>query len=99
MWPEMCHNPRVRAAYARLLQQDRCTGIGHLRTELARIESLGGEGRMLRQPRSQYETGRSSTPLTIKSMHDSEGGVVEHLPGRGRHAGRLVRWSSNCPAA
>jgi DNA ligase 1 len=75
--------------YARVLQQDRCTGIGQLRRELSRIESLGGEGLMLRQPGSRYEAGRSSTLLKVKTFHDAEGRVVEHLPGRGRHAGRL----------
>ena len=84
---------------ARVLQQDRCTGIGHLQTELARVESLGGEGLMLRQPGSQYEVGRSSTLLKIKRFHDAEGRVVEHLSGRGRHASRLAQWSSNCPTA
>ena len=43
--------------YARLLEQMRCTGIRHLRSELERIETLGGEGLMLRQPGSRYETG------------------------------------------
>ena len=64
-------------------------GIGHLQTELARVESLGGEGLMLRQPGSQYEPGRSNTLLKIKTFHDAEGRVVEHLPGKGRHTGRL----------
>ena len=77
------------APYARVLQQERCTGIGHLQAELARIESLGGEGLMLRQPGSLYETGRSTTLLKVKTFHDAEGRVVEHLPGRGRHVGRL----------
>jgi len=75
--------------YARLLQQNRCTGIGHLQTELARVVSLGGEGLMLRQPRSQYEAGRSTTLLKVKTFHDAEGRVIEHLPGRERYAGRL----------
>ncbi len=75
--------------YARVLQQERCQGIGHLQTDLARVESLGGEGLMLRQPESQYEVGRSTTLLKVKRFHDLEGRVVEHLPGRGRHAGRL----------
>jgi len=75
--------------YARVLEQERCGGIGHLQTELARVESLGGEGLMLRQPGSQYEAGRSNTLLKIKSFHDAEGRVVEHLLGKGRHAGRL----------
>jgi DNA ligase-1 len=75
--------------YARVLQQNRCTGIDHLHATLARVESLGGEGLMFRQPGSQYEAGRSSTLLKVKTFHDAEGRVVEHLPGRGRHAGRL----------
>ena len=78
-----------RPQYATVLDQVCCTGIKGLKAELARIESLGGEGLMLRQPESQYEAGRSTTLLKIKSMHDAEGRVVEHLPGRGRHAGRL----------
>ena len=78
-----------RPQYASVLDQACCKGIKNLKTELARIESLGGEGLMLRQPGSQYETGRSSTLLKIKTFHDSEGRVVEHLPGKGRHAGRL----------
>ena len=44
---------------------------------------------MLRQPGSQYEAGRSSTLLKVKTFHDAEGTVVEHLAGKGRHAGRL----------
>ena len=78
-----------RPQYARVLQQERCTGIAHLQTELARVETLGGEGLMLRQPESRYEPGRSSTLLKVKTFHDAEARVVEHLPGRGRHAGRL----------
>ena len=79
------HGPR----YARVLQQERSGGTGHLQAELARIESLGGEGLMLRKPGSTYEAGRSCTLLKVKTFHDGEGRVVEHLPGRGRHAGRL----------
>ena len=83
--------------YARVLQQDRCTGVGHLREELARIESLGGEGLMLRQPASSYETGRSSTLLKVKTFHDAEARVVEHLAGRGRHKGRLGALAAELP--
>jgi len=75
--------------YARPLPQQRCQGIGHLRAELARVEALGGEGLMLRQPGSAYESRRSATLLKVKSFQDAEGRVIEHLPGRGRHAGRM----------
>jgi DNA ligase-1 len=84
-------------SYARVLQQDRCTGLSHLREELARIEALGGEGLMLRQPASSYETGRSSTLLKVKTFHDAEARVVEHLAGRGRHKGRLGALAAELP--
>ena len=51
--------------YAKVLYQARCADIDDLKTELARIESLGGEGLMLRQPGSRYEAGRSSTLLKV----------------------------------
>jgi DNA ligase-1 len=67
----------------------RCTGLPHLREELARIESLGGEGLMLRQPGSKYVAGRSATLLKVKSFRDDEAVVIGHQPGAGRHEGRL----------
>ena len=63
--------------------------VDHLREELARVEALGGEGLMLRQPGSKYEAGRSSTLLKVKTFHDAEARVVEHQAGAGRHKGRL----------
>jgi DNA ligase-1 len=78
-----------RCPYVRILYQAPCEGVDHLHTELSRIESLGGEGLMLRQPGSLYESGRSHTLLKVKTFHDSEARVVEHLPGAGRHKGRL----------
>ena len=44
---------------------------------------------MLRQPGSSYEAGRSTTLLKVKTFHDAEGRVVEHMAGKGRHVGRL----------
>jgi DNA ligase-1 len=78
-----------RPQYAKVLDQVRCASIEALKVELARVESLGGEGLMLRQPGSLYEAGRSTTLLKVKTFHDAEGRVVEHLAGKGRHAGRL----------
>ncbi len=67
----------------------RCRGVDHLREELARVESLGGEGLMLRQPGSRYEVGRSTSLLKVKTFHDAEAVVVDHVAGKGRHKGRL----------
>jgi DNA ligase-1 len=75
--------------YAFAHEQELCTDLNHLRRELARVEALGGEGLMLRQPGSRYAAGRSATLLKIKSFHDAEARVVGHEPGAGRHKGRL----------
>jgi DNA ligase-1 len=80
---------RAGVAHVRHLAQERCRDEDHLREELARIESLGGEGLMLRMPRSLYEAGCSVTLLKVKSFHDAEALVISHLPGDGRHLGRL----------
>jgi DNA ligase 1 len=80
---------RHRPPYLSSHEHAVCKGIDHLRAELARIEGLGGEGLMVRQPRSRYEVGRSLTLLKVKSFRDAEARVLEHLGGAGRHKGRL----------
>ncbi len=47
-----------RPEFAELHLHERCRGMDHLHEELARVETLGGEGLMLRQPGSRYEAGR-----------------------------------------
>jgi DNA ligase-1 len=79
----------AQAAYALTLEQQRCHGIDHLRAELARLEALGAEGLMMRKPGSRYEGGRSATLLKVKSFHDAEARVLEHVEGAGKHKGRL----------
>ena len=44
---------------------------------------------MLREPSSRYEVGRSTTLYKVKTFHDADAVVVEHLAGEGRHRGRL----------
>jgi DNA ligase-1 len=78
-----------KLAYASKHEHIRCTGIPHLKEELARVEALGGEGLMLRQPGSKYVIGRSSTLLKVKSFFDAEAEVIGHQGGAGRHKGRL----------
>jgi len=75
--------------YAAIHAHTRCTGLSHMKDELARIEALGGEGLMLRQPQSQYVVGRSATLLKVKSFRDDEAVVIDHQAGAGRHKGRL----------
>ena len=80
---------RAGAAYARCHDHAQCLGIDHLRDELRRVEALGGEGLMLRQPGSAYVVGRSTSLLKVKTFHDAEARVVAHTRGTGKHKGRL----------
>ena len=83
-WFQQNENP-----YATVLQQQICENEAHLRRMLRQIESLGGEGIMLRKPNSPYEVGRSYNLLKVKTYEDAEATVIGHLPGAGKHAGRL----------
>ncbi len=60
-----------------------------LKSELQRVEGLGGEGLNVRKPDALYTQGRSREILKIKSYYDMEAVVVAHLPGKGRNQGRL----------
>jgi DNA ligase-1 len=77
------------AKFAQQHPHERCKSLEALRAELTRIESLGGEGLMLRQPGSKYVAGRSATLLKVKTFHDAEAVVVGHQAGAGRHKGRM----------
>jgi DNA ligase 1 len=83
------HIERYRPPYIAAHEHAVCKSVDHLRAELTRVEALGGEGLMLRQPDSRYEIGRSLTLLKVKTFHDAEARVMEHLKGAGRHKGRL----------
>ncbi len=86
-----------RSAHARWHPHERCTGLDHLRAELARVEALGGEGLMMRQPGSRYEIGRSWTLRKVKTFHDAEARVIAYVGGAGRHDGRLGSLQCDMP--
>ena len=49
----------------------------------------GGEGIMLRQPKSLYEPKRSSTLYKIKEVADTEATIVGYKSGTGKYIGKL----------
>lgn len=75
--------------FTTLHPQTTCTGTDHLIEELDRVVALGGEGLMLRKPRSDYERRRSSTLLKVKRFLDTEVVVTDYEAGKGRHKGRV----------
>ncbi|KAJ3808338.1 DNA ligase [Lentinula lateritia] len=70
-----------------IVEQQKAKSRKHVLDKLKEIESLGGEGLMLRKPGSLYEGKRSSTLLKIKSFYDAEAVVTGYKPGKGRNAG------------
>lgn len=60
-----------------------CKCAAHLKAELAQVDAKGGEGLMLREPKSLYENKRSKTLRKVKSLSDEEAKVVGHEGGRG----------------
>jgi DNA ligase-1 len=88
---------RTKLDHVQTLEHQQCRGIDHLRAELSRVEGLGGEGLMMRQPGSLYVAGRSGTLLKVKSFLDAEAVVVGLIPGEGRHKGRMGALSVKLP--
>lgn len=60
-----------------------------LMRRLAEVVAAGGEGLVLHRADAPYLTGRGDVLLKLKPQDDAEAQVIAHLPGRGRHAGRL----------
>ena len=60
-----------------------------LQRQLAQVVAGGGEGLMLHVADAPYQTGRSGALLKLKPLHDADAVVLAHLPGRGRHQGRM----------
>ncbi len=81
----------VQAAWPQLqaVPQRRLTDREALDRLLADVVRGGGEGLMLHRSDAAYEGGRSRALLKLKPLQDEDALVVGHLPGRGRHAGRL----------
>jgi len=69
--------------------QQRATTAAQLQILLDRTVKDGGEGLMLHHGDSLYRAERSADLLKVKPFDDAEAQVVAHLPGKGRHAGRM----------
>jgi len=75
--------------YVEVCEQEICKGVDHLNEKMSEVEKLGGEGLMLRQPKSLYASGRSNTLLKVKNFNDEEAKVIAHEPGKGKYSGLI----------
>ncbi|KAL3860121.1 hypothetical protein ACJMK2_010286 [Sinanodonta woodiana] len=78
---------KAKPQYAVFVEQSRCKGTKHLEEELKKVLDKGGEGLMIRKPKSQYEKTRSHTLLKIKKFYDAEARVIGYEPGKGMNTG------------
>ena len=75
--------------WVQAVPQQRVANDAALQKLLLRTVRAGGEGLMLHRGASMYRAGRSDDLIKVKTHEDTEARVVAHLPGQGRHAGRL----------
>ncbi|OQR86599.1 DNA ligase (ATP) [Achlya hypogyna] len=78
----------AKCEYVTVVDHKLCASEAALNAELARVEALGAEGVMLRQPGSMYVGSRSTTLLKVKSFSDDEAKIVGYEAGTGKHKGR-----------
>ncbi|MDO9094583.1 MAG: DNA ligase [Rubrivivax sp.] len=69
--------------------QERLPDRAALAARLQQVLAAGGEGLMLHRADAPFVAGRSAVLLKLKAHADAEAQVLEHLPGKGKHLGRL----------
>ena len=84
--------------WVQAVPQQRVASDAALQKLLLRTVRAGGEGLMLHRGASMYRAGRSDDLIKVKTHEDTEAKVVAHLPGQGRHAGRLGALVVEMPA-
>ncbi len=72
-----------------VIKQIPCQGREHMQRFLENVVQKGGEGVMVKDPSSEYFTGRDSRILKVKKYMDMEGEVIAINPGRGKYKGMM----------
>jgi DNA ligase 1 len=75
--------------WVQAVPQHRVADAAALLALLKKTVKGGGEGLMLHRGASLYRGERNDDLLKLKPYDDAEAVVVAHVPGKGRHAGRL----------
>ncbi len=71
------------------VQQRELAGRSALTKYFDEVTQGGGEGLMLHRADAPWRAGRSDALLKLKPVDDAEAVVVAHVPGRGKHEGRV----------
>ena len=80
------HHP---SNHLKIIPQTRVHSTSQLQQFLEQISAAGGEGAVVRNPDTAYQTGRLSSALKVKKYFDTECLVRAILPGKGKYAGKM----------
>lgn len=75
--------------WLRAIGQFRVADRHALEVKLREVIDAGGEGLMLHRADAPYLTGGADALFKLKPYLDADATVIGHIPGKGRHAGRL----------
>ncbi|MCP3940700.1 MAG: DNA ligase [Desulfobacteraceae bacterium] len=71
--------------YIRFIPQLMIKGRSDLDEFFNEIESSGGEGVVVKNPKMPYHTGRTAHVLKVKKFADMEGVIIGSTPGKGKY--------------
>jgi DNA ligase-1 len=80
---------RLNQSWVQAVPQHRASTHADLMARLDVMVREGGEGLMLHRGSSLYRAVRSEDLLKVKTHEDAEARVLAHVPGQGRHSGRV----------
>lgn len=80
---------QVNQPWLQAVPQETVPDAQALQKLLEQIAKDGGEGLVLHRANALWSPGRSDALRKLKPMADDDARVVAHLPGKGKHAGRL----------
>ncbi len=79
----------INLPWVQVVKQGKVEDHRTLQKMLSKVTKDGGEGLMLHRGSSLYRAERNDDLLKIKLHDDAEARVLAHIPGKGKHAGRL----------
>jgi DNA ligase-1 len=80
---------RMNVAWVIAVPQERVADHATLQRRLKAEVRAGAEGLMLHRGDSLYRAVRGDDLVKLKPFDDAEARVLSHVPGKGRHAGRM----------
>jgi len=73
--------------FIKIIPQKVCQSSEHIKEELKRVEVLGAEGLVVRNPKALYIDKRTSEALKVKSFQDDECVITGYTKGHGKFDG------------